>query len=88
MCECVNKCSLVLWQNVGVLASSASGSVGWLAASMMYFALMASTLSLGEEENRKDYLLTKMFSDTEKNSSQEDTLTELQSINLIEDRMK
>ena len=29
-----------------------------------------------------------MFSDTEKNSSQEDTLTELQSINLIEDRMK
>ena len=77
-----------MWQNVGVLASSASGSVGWLAASMMYFALMASTLSLGEEENRKDYLLTKMISDTEKNSSQEDTLTELQSINLIEDRMK
>ena len=55
---------------------------------MMYFALMASALSLVEEENQKDYLLTKMFSDTEKNSSQEDTLTELQSINLIEDRMK
>ena len=51
--KCVNKCSLVLWQNVGVLASSASGSVGWLAASIMYFALMASTLSLGEEEKLK-----------------------------------
>lgn len=31
-----------------VLASSASGSVGWFAASMMYFALISFALSLGK----------------------------------------